>query len=542
MNVASLLVAAIAVAGGSDDIVLLNFTASRCAPCQQMEPVVQRLLDEGYPVQNVDVDRYRRLADEWNVRSIPCFVITRGGREIDRLVGVASFDRLVRMFHQAGFRPGAFVIRGQSPRSGVAAAVQSAHDALWTSSARENVRNVAASTETGQPAPAATADMTPAEQRAGRASVRIRVEDAQGISFGSGTIIHVHNDEALVLTCGHLFRESQGKTPILVDVFAAGQERSVAGQLIAFEAQERDLALVAIRPGIPVEPVPLHPEASEIRDGMRVFSWGYDRGGPPRLLRSHVNSVDRYVGRTQYLHTIQAFGDPVDGRSGGGLFDEHGRLIGVCYAADPTPVEEGLYMGVRTIKQMLDELNLSFVYQATQNQNAVATHSTTATTNTDTGSNAAAATSQVPAVSEASSSGATVPSGATATAGPTDNPGMQRTAVFDSLSNPRTSTLPVQLTAATAKGSTEPGPATRPDSDRADAAPAAVGAIVKVPEQSRAVSGQEEATRRLLSVLQSDAEVLWVIKPAQGGSGEVFVLDSASRSWLIENLLRQSSR
>ena len=47
------------------------------------------------------------------------------------------------------------------------------------------------------------------------ASVRIRVEDRQGHNCGSGTIIDaLPGGEALVLTCGHLFRDSEGKGKI----------------------------------------------------------------------------------------------------------------------------------------------------------------------------------------------------------------------------------------------------------------------------------------------------------------------------------------
>ena len=41
-------------------------------------------------------------------------------------------------------------------------------------------------------------------------SVRLKIEDADGNSVGSGTIIDARAGEALVLTCGHIFRESQG--------------------------------------------------------------------------------------------------------------------------------------------------------------------------------------------------------------------------------------------------------------------------------------------------------------------------------------------
>ena len=60
-----------------------------------------------------------------------------------------------------------------------------------------------------------------AQQQALEATVRLRVVDATGVSHGTGTIIDVHGDEALVLTCGHIFRESQGRGEIFVELFVA---------------------------------------------------------------------------------------------------------------------------------------------------------------------------------------------------------------------------------------------------------------------------------------------------------------------------------
>ena len=55
-------------------------------------------------------------------------------------------------------------------------------------------------------------------------SVRLRVDDANGHSYGTGTIIDARSGEALVITCGHLFRDSQGKGPVMVELFEATPE------------------------------------------------------------------------------------------------------------------------------------------------------------------------------------------------------------------------------------------------------------------------------------------------------------------------------
>ena len=80
------------------------------------------------------------------------------------------------------------------------------------------------------------------------ATVRLKVEDPQGISYATGTVIHGHNGEYLLMTCGHVFRESAGKGEITAEFgFENGELETAPGQLISYDAKARDVALVAIR-------------------------------------------------------------------------------------------------------------------------------------------------------------------------------------------------------------------------------------------------------------------------------------------------------
>ena len=79
------------------------------------------------------------------------------------------------------------------------------------------------------------------------ASVRLKVDDEKGHSYGTGTIIDARQGEALIITCGHLFRESKGQGPLTVEMFeatptgarSAGQ---TVGQVISYDLA-RDIAL-----------------------------------------------------------------------------------------------------------------------------------------------------------------------------------------------------------------------------------------------------------------------------------------------------------
>jgi thiol-disulfide isomerase/thioredoxin len=334
--------AAVATLAGVSDAVLVQFSSDTCQPCRAMQPTVSRLVTAGYPVQRIDVDRHPETARQFGIRSLPTFVLLVGNREVSRVEGAASYDRLVQMFGEIGTESGGRVVaagRGDTGREGEAPA--------------EPPSQVA-------PASFQSTDFrggASPDQAALAASVRLKVEDAKGYGFGTGTIIDTHGDEALVVTCGHIFRESQGKGRIEVNLFAPGATQPVAGELLACDL-DRDIALVGIKPGITVTPVAVAPAGYAVRPRDRVFTVGCDKGADATVRQSEITAVNKYLGKPNYT----AAGAPIDGRSGGGLFSADGLLIGVCNAADPRD-DEGLYAGLASIHWQLDQIGQTEIYQ-----------------------------------------------------------------------------------------------------------------------------------------------------------------------------------
>ncbi|MEX2173667.1 MAG: trypsin-like peptidase domain-containing protein, partial [Pirellulaceae bacterium] len=314
---------ALAALASTGDAVLVQFASESCQPCREMQPAVSRLIGDGYPVQRIDVDQHAETARQFGVRAVPTFVLLVGGREVGRVEGATSYDRLAGMFQ--ALQP--------SDRATPAPPTQTA---LQPTEFRSSASP---------------------DQAALAASVRLKVEDATGFGFGTGTIIDTHDDEALVVTCGHLFRESQGKGRILVDLFAPGATQPVEGQVIAYDL-DRDIALVSIRPGMAVTPASVAPAGHAVRPRDRVFTVGCDKGADATVRQSEITSVDKYQGKPNFT----AAGAPIDGRSGGGLFTAEGLLIGICNAADPQD-DEGLYAGLASIHWQLDQIGASAVYQ-----------------------------------------------------------------------------------------------------------------------------------------------------------------------------------
>src|SRR5262249_15663607 len=160
-------------------------------------------------------------------------------------------------------------------------------------------------------------------------------EDAQGRSCGTGTIVDTRKGEALVVTCGHLFRETKGQAPVKADLFeAAGDTGRVAGhatgQVLSYDLS-RDVALVSIRVDRSGTPVRGGAPRTSVERGDRVVGIGCSNGNDPTVLETRVTSLDRYQGPPN----IEASGAPAIGRSGGGLFNGKNELIGVCNNADP---------------------------------------------------------------------------------------------------------------------------------------------------------------------------------------------------------------
>ena len=383
------------------DVMLLDFTASWCGPCRSMAPLVDEVAAAGWIVRHVDVDREGDLVRRFAVTGVPCYVLLVKGEEVDRINGATTrveLERLLAKSRPAAGPAGARAMpaaTGASPVPGIPVparpvdaplALEAAPRALPTIPAtvvgpptasplqappRPDPRSLTEAPRQPRPLPAGAPPLDPAarqalEARLLSATARLRVAGADGVSLGTGTVIDCRQGEALILTCGHIFRDSAGKGRVEVDLFSPRGERGLAGQLIAWDLK-RDLALVSIFTDATIEPVRVGGIDRATATGEPVVTVGCNGGQDPTIHHSRVTAVDKYLGPPN----VQVAGQPVQGRSGGGLFGTDGTLIGVCNAADPTD-NEGLFAALPSIHEQLDESGLSFVYRSSYPSNAVA--------------------------------------------------------------------------------------------------------------------------------------------------------------------------
>ncbi len=362
------LVAALSQAG---DTVLLDFQATWCGPCRAMESTVNEMVQAGYPIRRVDVEKERQLAIQHKVQNIPCFVLLVDGREVARQTGGMSRAEMASLFSRAGVGPrqnsgsSAPVVRAQSPDNPFASQAGNAGGVI-----DRPLRPVSHQQPVNQP----LRDLPPRSFETSAqavapndliaSSVRLTIADPTGVSYGSGTLIDARAGEALVLTCGHIFRDSQGKGDISIDMLGPGAPQKVPGKLVSYDL-ETDIGLVSFSPGVPVRVARLAPKGYLAAKGDRVTTVGCNNGGPPTAEQTTVTALGKFLGPPN----LQVAGLPVQGRSGGGLFTVDGQVIGVCNAADPTD-NEGLFAALPTIQQELDEIGLSAIYQQQPNHPA----------------------------------------------------------------------------------------------------------------------------------------------------------------------------
>jgi thioredoxin 1 len=77
------------------DVVLADFYADWCGPCQMLEPVVEQIAAEtDAVVAKVDVDQHQNLAAEYGVQGVPTLFLFAGGETVQRLVGMQNADTL----------------------------------------------------------------------------------------------------------------------------------------------------------------------------------------------------------------------------------------------------------------------------------------------------------------------------------------------------------------------------------------------------------------------------------------------------------------
>lgn len=84
--------------------ILVDMWAPWCGPCRMLAPVIEQLAGElagRARVAKLNVDENPVTSERFQVRGIPALLLFKGGREIDRMVGVQPKAEIVRRVERA---------------------------------------------------------------------------------------------------------------------------------------------------------------------------------------------------------------------------------------------------------------------------------------------------------------------------------------------------------------------------------------------------------------------------------------------------------
>jgi len=73
--------------------VIIDFFADWCGPCQMMKPVFEKISKEyegKLKFAKVNTEDNPQLAEKFEIQGIPCLIIAKKGKEVDRIVGFMS--------------------------------------------------------------------------------------------------------------------------------------------------------------------------------------------------------------------------------------------------------------------------------------------------------------------------------------------------------------------------------------------------------------------------------------------------------------------
>lgn len=75
----------------------IDFFAEWCGPCHAMKPIIEEVEKEyagKLKFSKLDVETNQDMAQKYGVMSIPTYLITKDGNEIDRKIGAMSKEAL----------------------------------------------------------------------------------------------------------------------------------------------------------------------------------------------------------------------------------------------------------------------------------------------------------------------------------------------------------------------------------------------------------------------------------------------------------------
>ena len=82
----------------SKTLVLVDFYATWCGPCQMLSPVLEEISVENsdFEIVKVDVDKNHELAKNYKIMAVPTMIIFKNGEVVDKIEGLVSKEVIIK--------------------------------------------------------------------------------------------------------------------------------------------------------------------------------------------------------------------------------------------------------------------------------------------------------------------------------------------------------------------------------------------------------------------------------------------------------------
>jgi len=84
---------------------VIDFWATWCGPCKLMNPILDEVEKENpdLTITRIDIDSDKDMVEQYNIQSVPTYIILKDGKEVDRIIGAKpKFSFLKRVFPENG--------------------------------------------------------------------------------------------------------------------------------------------------------------------------------------------------------------------------------------------------------------------------------------------------------------------------------------------------------------------------------------------------------------------------------------------------------
>ncbi|MBU0721899.1 thioredoxin [Patescibacteria group bacterium] len=86
---------------GFAGLVLVDFFALWCGPCQIMSSIIDEIIknnkDKNIKIGKLNIDENQEIAHQYNVMSIPTFLVFHNGKVVDKKIGYGNQEEIEQL-------------------------------------------------------------------------------------------------------------------------------------------------------------------------------------------------------------------------------------------------------------------------------------------------------------------------------------------------------------------------------------------------------------------------------------------------------------